>query len=384
MTPLVLLVKSVAVLSFGVIIAAAMRKQSAACRYIVWLVSLSAILLAPAGALVPLPAVEFTLAAASGVTQTAGSSSSYAFDWTNVWLAGSAVLLIRLLIRVYAIRRVIARSREYPYETEFEVRTAPGLNTPVAWGLGRKLILLPEATFEWDDDRRRVVLMHESGHLRRNDCWALLLAEVACIVYWCNPLVWFAARQMRREQEHVADDDVIRRGISSEEYAHHLVAIARAGRTPALAAGAAQKSDLSVRVNAILDSGRVRTMATRRMLMLGIVALFTITLPLASMQAGRRIYKITDDGVIAPKLVEKVEPNYTEAAKDAKIEGTVVVMVVIEVDGKIHEAKIIHGIDEGLDANAVAAVRAWRFDPASKDGEPVPVAAKIEVNFRLL
>ena len=125
-------------------------------------------------------------------------------------------------------------------------------------------------------------------------------------------------------------------------------------------------------------------MATRRMLMLGIVALFTITLPLASMQAVRKIYKITDDGVIAPKLLEKVEPNYTEAAKDAKIEGTVVVMVVIEVDGKIHEATVIHGIDDGLDANAVAAVRAWQFDPASKDGEPVPVAAKIEVNFRLL
>ena len=113
-------------------------------------------------------------------------------------------------------------------------------------------------------------------------------------------------------------------------------------------------------------------MATRRMLMLGITALFTITLPLASMQAGRKIYKITDDGVIAPKLVEKVEPNYTDAAKDAKIEGTVVVMVVIEVDGKIHEAEVIHGIDEGLDANAVAAVQSWRFEAARKDGEPVP------------
>jgi TonB family protein len=379
----VLLVKSVAILWVGAVIAAAMRRQSAACRYIVWLVSLLAILLAPAGVLLPVPTVEFTMAAAPGAAQTASSPSSHAFDWSSVWLAGSAVLFIRLLIRVYAIRSVMATSRVYPCDAEFEVRTAAGLNTPVAWGLGRKLILLPESALEWDDDRRRVVLMHESGHLRRNDCWALLLAEIACLVYWCNPLAWFAARQMQREQEHAADDDVIGKGVPSEEYAEHLVAIAREGRTLALAAGAAQKSDLSVRVNAILDPRRVRTMATRRMLMLGIVALFTITLPLASMQAGRKIYKITDDGVIAPKLVEKVEPNYTEAAKDAKIEGTVVVMVVIEVDGKIHEAKVIHGIDEGLDANAVAAVQSWRFEAARKDGEPVPVAAKIEVNFRL-
>jgi TonB family protein len=383
-TPLVLLAKSVAILSLGAVIAAAMRRQSAACRYVVWLVSLSAILLAPAGILLPVPAVEFTMASASGVTQTASSSSSYVFDWTKVGLAGSALLLIRLLTRGNAIRRVIAGSREYRCDAAYEVRTAPSLSTPVAWGLGRKLILLPESALDWDNNRLRVVLMHESGHLRRNDCWALLLAEIACVVYWCNPLVWFAARQMQREQEHAADDDVIGKGIPSEEYAEHLVAIAREGRTLALAAGAAQRSDLSVRVNAILDPRRVRTMATRRMLMLGIVALFTITLPLASMQAGRKIYKITDDGVIAPKLVEKVEPNYTDAAKDAKIEGTVVVMVVIEVDGKIHEAEVIHGIDEGLDANAVAAVQSWRFEAARKDGEPVPVAAKIEVNFRLL
>jgi TonB family protein len=384
MTPLLLLAKSVAVLSLGALIAAAMGRRSAACRYTVWLVSLSAILLAPAGVLLPVPAVEYTMPSVSGVTQTASSSNSYPFDWMNVWLAGSAVLLIRLLIRVYAIRRVMATSREYACEAEFEVRTAAGLNTPVAWGLGRKLILLPESALKWDADRRRVVLMHESGHLRRNDCWALLLAEIACVVYWCNPLVWFAARQMHREQEHAADDDVIRRGVPTEEYAWHLVAIARAGRTPALAAGAAQKSDLSVRVNAILDPGRVRTMATRRMLMLGIVALFTITLPLASMQAGRKIYKIGEGGVLAPKLVLKEEPAYTESAKDAKIEGTVVLEVVIEVDGKIHEANVVRGIDEGLDANAVAAVQAWQFNPASKDGEPVPVAAKIEVNFRLL
>jgi len=384
MTALALLAKSVVVLLMGSLLAAALRKNSAACRYIVWVITLAAALLLPVGGLLPGPSVKFAMSVRSGLAPTPSSSSSSApFDWSTVWIAGTAVLLVRLVVRIYAIRRVLAHSRQYRSSAEYEVRTTPGLSTPVAWGLGRKLMLLPESVSEWNDDRLRIVLMHEAGHLRRNDCWALLAAEIACALYWCNPLVWFAARQMRREQEHMADDDVIRQGVPAEEYASHLVAIARAGRVPALAAGAVHQSDLSVRVNAILDPRRVRTMATRRMLMLGITALFTITLPLASMQAGRKIYKITEEGVIAPKLVEKVEPNYTETAKDAKIEGTVIVMVVIEVDGKIHEAKVIHGIDEGLDANAVAAVQSWRFEPAHKAGEPVPVAAKIEVNFRL-
>ena len=78
------------------------------------------------------------------------------------------------------------------------MRTAPGAEYSVAWGLGRKLMLLPESASEWDDDRLRVVLMHESGHLRRNDCWALLSAEIACVLYcvirWCGSRPSDAAR----------------------------------------------------------------------------------------------------------------------------------------------------------------------------------------------
>jgi len=120
------------------------------------------------------------------------------------------------------------------------------------------------------------------------------------------------------------------------------------------------------------------------MLIFGVTALFAVTLPLATMQAQRRVYKLDEGGIIAPKLTQKQEPAYTQAARDAKIEGRVKIEAVIEVDGRIDEAKVIDSLDEGLDANAIAAVKSWRFDPARKAGEPVPVAVRIEVNFRLL
>ena len=125
-------------------------------------------------------------------------------------------------------------------------------------------------------------------------------------------------------------------------------------------------------------------MATRRMLIFGAIALLSIALPLASMQAQRKIYKVSEGGIIKPKLVQKEEPKYTQAAREAKIEGTVVLSAIIEPDGKIHEATVEKGLDDGLDANAITAVKTWRFDPAQKDGEPVAVSVKIEVHFRLL
>jgi len=111
-------------------------------------------------------------------------------------------------------------------------------------------------------------------------------------------------------------------------------------------------------------------------------ALATITA--ASMQAQRKTYRIGEEGVKAPKLVSKSEPNYTQEARDAKIEGAVLLSAVIGADGSISDASVIRSLDKGLDRNAVEAIESWVFEPATKDGQPVPVGVKIEVNFRLL
>jgi len=78
-----------------------------------------------------------------------------------------------------------------------------------------------------------------------------------------------------------------------------------------------------------------------------------------------------------------VEPAYTQTARDAKLEGRVILGVVIGADGIPRDVTVKDSLDDGLDYNAVIAVRQWRFDPATKKGEPVSVMATIEVNFRL-
>jgi protein TonB len=84
-----------------------------------------------------------------------------------------------------------------------------------------------------------------------------------------------------------------------------------------------------------------------------------------------------------PKILYKVEPQYTEEAKTAKVSGSVLLSLVVDENGDAQEIQVARSLDQGLDQKAVDAVRQWRFSPATENGKPVAVAVKIEVNFRL-
>jgi TonB family protein len=89
-------------------------------------------------------------------------------------------------------------------------------------------------------------------------------------------------------------------------------------------------------------------------------------------------------GVSAPIPIYKPEPEYSEEARKAKFQGTVMLAIVVDVDGKAKNIQVVRSLGMGLDEKAVEAVAKWRFKPGSKDGKPVPVKANVEVNFRLL
>src|SRR5262249_50849115 len=89
-------------------------------------------------------------------------------------------------------------------------------------------------------------------------------------------------------------------------------------------------------------------------------------------------------GVTAPSVLYKVDPEYTEIARSAKYQGTAVLTVVVRVDGLGSDIQVVRSLGVGLDEKAIEAVKMWRFKPGSKDGQPVPVQANIEVNFKLL
>jgi TonB family protein len=89
-------------------------------------------------------------------------------------------------------------------------------------------------------------------------------------------------------------------------------------------------------------------------------------------------------GVSQPAVVYKVDPEYSEEARKAKYSGTVLLQLVVDIDGKAKNIKVVKGVGLGLDEKAVEAVQKWKFTPGKKNGQPVPVYATVEVNFRLL
>ena len=87
--------------------------------------------------------------------------------------------------------------------------------------------------------------------------------------------------------------------------------------------------------------------------------------------------------VTAPRLLMKIEPQYSEVARELKHQGTAVLSIVIATDGHASSVNLLRGLGLGLDELAADAIRQWQFQPGMRRGAPVPVLATVEVNFRL-
>jgi TonB family protein len=86
----------------------------------------------------------------------------------------------------------------------------------------------------------------------------------------------------------------------------------------------------------------------------------------------------------APVLLWKNEPEFTEEARRAKIQGSVILRIEIDERGQVRNVSVTHGLGLGLDERAIDAVQHWKFRPASRNGKPAASSALVEVNFRLL
>jgi TonB family protein len=88
-------------------------------------------------------------------------------------------------------------------------------------------------------------------------------------------------------------------------------------------------------------------------------------------------------GVSAPRALNTPDPEYSEEARKAKYQGTVVLWLVVDPSGRPRNVKVARSLGMGLDQKAIEAVNRWTFEPAQKDGKPVAVQINVEVNFRL-
>jgi beta-lactamase regulating signal transducer with metallopeptidase domain/DUF4097 and DUF4098 domain-containing protein YvlB len=204
--------------------------------------------------------------------------------WLLVWVVGSLLVVLWGLAGRIGLMRLTRRARlvtEGPwYDTVQTTRAAIGVSrkvatyvsadvgAPVTWGAVRPVLLVPAESDSWSGELRKSVAAHEVAHIARNDYLKQLMSVAACALYWFHPLAWMSARRMRLTAERACDDQVLELGVGGEEYAAHLIGVARVSRelrlNGAVAIGMARPSTLEGRIVAVLDSNQSRRHASSR------------------------------------------------------------------------------------------------------------------------
>jgi TonB family protein len=368
----------------GLIALLTTRRATAGMRHLLCVCTLAGSLILPLALLLPTKTLAFRLTsinAAVARSQAIGRSSFWPSSnvLLAIWAIGTALLLLRLGIGYWRIRRAIYSAAP----------VAPGMyacdvTVPIAIGLLRPVVLMPRAAAEWPDWQRAAAVRHERAHIERGDLTANFIAHAACAVWWFHPLVWFFSAALRREQETACDDAVLHSGFEPATYAQALLAVAQ-NSTPTLfqttGCAMATQIDVKSRIMRLLDRSIARTTSPAT-LRYAAIAFAGLVLAIGIPVRAQEPYHAGGD-VTSPSVAQKVEPQYTEEARKAKISGPVLLSLTVGVDGMAHDISVKKSLDSGLDRMAVEAVQQWHFNPGTLKGQPVPVLATIEINFRL-
>jgi TonB family protein len=113
---------------------------------------------------------------------------------------------------------------------------------------------------------------------------------------------------------------------------------------------------------------------------------FRLNTPNASigeLEGSRPVYLVITGLVQPPKGIRMPNPEYTDAARGKRLEGTTLLSVVVNEKGFPEMLEIVRGLGEGLDIQALLAVANWRFEPAVRDGKAIAVMVNVEVTFKL-
>lgn len=329
------------------------------------------------------------------------------------WLLGIGVLLIRFGIRLGSLLCLI-RGAERAEIEGVPVYFAPRVRTPFSF---RGRIYLPTDLRSYPSVRN--ILIHEQEHTRATHFVDLLIAEVACMLFWFNPFAWALKRDMQRNLEFLADRAVLLSGASRREYQYELL-----GFTMEVAAGLLCSSyninDLKERIRMMNKTKSNRAAGARYLVALPLAALMLLSgkwlwagnavsevrevvaavasdptplsdAPDISLQQDEDpVYSEVDTPPSFPggmsKLMHFLSKNlkYPEQSAKNGIEGKVIVSFIVEKDGRLTNIRVEKSVAPELDAEAVRVISVMpKWNPGKQKGKTVRTSVTQPVRFRV-
>jgi TonB family protein len=337
-----------------------------------------------------------------------------------------AVVLCFALRLAWNVWRTLAWARQVqPMELEgaaagtwvrccerFHVQTAgacvsDSVSGPVTVGILRRIVIFPSGFVEQTDATGLAAAMaHECAHMQRHDFAKNLLYEALLLPVAWHPAAWLTRARVAESREMVCDamaaEAMATDAMAGRQvYARALLRLAativeRGPRNNLHAIGVFDANRLEERTMRLTER-RLEVTGARRLAMaalcvaagIGTMAAaaelrVSVAMPVAQQSAAAEEARSprVGAGVMAGNILTRVNPVYPQAAKDAKVQGAVLLKAVIGKDGTIHSLQLISGPEE-LAPSALDAVRQWVYKPYLLNGQPTEVETTITVNYSL-
>lgn len=281
-----------------------------------------------------------------------------------IWLCGCIVLLVRNLFLIWRTKQIVLmaiRRKDNIYESEC-------ISTPFVLGIVRPKIYIP---FNLSEQEREYILKHEQYHIRRKDQIIKICAYILCVIYWFQPLIWFADFVMIRDMEMSCDEYVLKNSKSDIRAAYSTSLLKLATKTGDFNAGlpAFGESDIRKRVKNIMKfNAKKKWVSVVAAIAVVIVGVSCLTKAAVKTDANK------PDKIIAEK---KIGPDNNKMTYGDKIDNNIKAADTSNNEKAINNIKDNSTADEtDMDSDDIVPItkNIYSIDKINKSGNPLAVS----------
>ena len=281
-----------------------------------------------------------------------------------IWLFGCIVLLVRNLFLIWRTKQTVLmaiRRKDNIYESEY-------ISTPFVLGIVKPKIYIP---FNLSEQEREYILKHEQYHIRRKDQIIKICAYILCVIYWFQPLIWFAYFVMIRDMEMSCDEYVLKNSKSDIRAAYSTSLLKLATKTGDFNAGlpAFGESDIRKRVKNIMKfNAKKKWVSVVAVIAVVIVGVSCLTKAAVKTDANK------PDKIIAEK---KIGPDNNKMIYGDKIDSNIKAADTSNNEKAINNIKDNSTADEtDMDSDDIVPItkNIYSIDKINKSGNPLAVS----------